>query len=77
MRLTTRGRYGLRAMLELARCFDDPPILMNTLAKRERLSRKYLHALLAALKAAGLVPQRPGSGRRLRVDQAAFRDPSE
>ena len=62
MKLTTRGRYGLRAMLELARCYDEPPVLMSTLAKRERLSRKYLHALLAALKSAGLVRSVRGAG---------------
>lgn len=55
MKITTRGRYGLRAILGLARAYGEGPVLMSTLADREQLSRKYLHALLAALKAAGLV----------------------
>jgi Rrf2 family protein len=62
MRMTTRGRYGLRAMLELARCYSGPPVLMSTLARREGISRKYLHALLASLKSAGLVRSVRGAG---------------
>ena len=42
-------------MLELARCHGESPVLMSVLAKRESLSRKYLHGLLTALKEAGLV----------------------
>jgi len=62
MRISTRGRYGLRAMLELARQFGKAPVLMNTLAQRQNLSRKYLHALLTALKSAGLVQSVRGPG---------------
>lgn len=62
MKMSTRGRYGLRAMLELARCFGRSPVLMGTLAQREGLSRKYLHALLTALKSAGLVHAVRGAG---------------
>ena len=62
MRISTRGRYGLRAMFELARGFGQAPILMSTVAQRQDLSRKYLHALLTALKAAGLVRSVRGIG---------------
>jgi Rrf2 family protein len=62
MKMTTRGRYGLRAMLELARCHGGPPVLMSTLARREGISPKYLHALLATLKTAGLVESVRGAG---------------
>lgn len=62
MKMSTRGRYGLRAMLELARCFGGSPVLMGTLAEREDLSRKYLHALLTALKSAGLIRSVRGTG---------------
>jgi len=55
MKMSTRGRYGLRAMLELARCHGDQPVLMGTLAEREDISRKYLHTLLTGLRGAGLV----------------------
>ncbi len=62
MKMTTRGRYGLRAVLELARCFGGPPVLMSQLANRERISQKYLHTLLTSLKAAGLVRTIRGAG---------------
>ncbi len=55
MRLATKGRYGLRAMIELARHRGEGPLLMSTIASRQDISRKYLHALLTALRAAGLV----------------------
>lgn len=62
MKISTRGRYGLRAMLELARCHGESPLLMNVLAERESLSRKYLHGLLTALKEASLVRSVRGPG---------------
>jgi Rrf2 family protein len=62
MKISTRGRYGLRAMLELARCHGGAPVLMSVLAERESLSRKYLHTLLTALKEAGLVRSVRGAG---------------
>jgi len=55
LKLSTRGRYGLRAMLDLAEGFGTRPIPMGEIARRQGLSRKYLHALLAGLKDAGLV----------------------
>jgi len=73
MKMSTRGRYGLRAMLELARCFGDEPLMMGTLAEREGLSRKYLHALLTGLKSAGLVRSVRGAGGGF----VLARDPSE
>ena len=62
MKMSTRGRYGLRAMLALARRFGESPVLMASLAEREGLSRKYLHALLTVLKSAGLVRSIRGAG---------------
>ncbi|NLX14485.1 MAG: RrF2 family transcriptional regulator [Phycisphaerales bacterium] len=62
MKISTRGRYGLRAMLGLARHHADGPMLMESLAKQEGLSIKYLHALLTKLKAAGLVHSVRGAG---------------
>ena len=62
MQVSTRGRYGLRAMFELARGFGQHPLLMRTVAERQALPRKYLHVLLTTLKAAGLVRSVRGSG---------------
>jgi Rrf2 family protein len=73
MKVSTRGRYGLRAMLELARSFGEAPVLMGTLAETQGVSRKYLHAQLTALKAAGLVRSVRGAGGGFVLS----RDPSE
>lgn len=62
MKMSTRGRYGLRAMIELARHFGEPAVLMSDVARREDLSRKYLHALLTSLRSAGLVRSVRGAG---------------
>ncbi len=52
----------MRAMLELARGFGNGPVLLATVAERQQLSPKYLHALLSSLKRAGLVQSRRGAG---------------
>lgn len=62
LRLSTKGRYGVRAMLELALGFGEGPILMNTISENQDVSRKYLYALLSSLKAAGLVRSVRGTG---------------
>ena len=55
MKISTRGRYGTRAMIDLAVHFNEGPIRASAIARRQGLSQKYLEALLANLKAAGLV----------------------
>lgn len=55
MKLSTRGRYGVRALLELAMGYKGGPIPINKLAERQEISAKYLEQLLIPLKAAGLV----------------------
>jgi Rrf2 family protein len=62
MKISTKGRYGIRAMVELARNYGNGPLLMSTIAERQEFSRNYLHALLSSLKTAGLVRSVRGSG---------------
>ncbi len=72
MRVTTKGRYGMRAMLELAMHGNhEEPVLMGDIADRLGVSRKYLHALLTTLKAAGLVHSVRGSGGGYRLARDA------
>ena len=63
LKLSTKGRYGLRAMIDLARHQDDEarPVMMSDIAKRQELSKKYLHALLTPLKSAGLIRSTRGA----------------
>lgn len=55
MKLSTKGRYGLRATVDLALFAKNEPISISTIAAREGLSESYLEQLFAKLKKAGLV----------------------
>ena len=61
MKLSTRGRYGVRAMLELARNYPKKTTPLKTLAHNQGISAKYLEQLLIPLKGAGLVKSVRGS----------------
>jgi Rrf2 family protein len=55
MKLSSRTRYGMRAMLELALEYGKAPLQIKTIADREDISNKYLEQLIAMLKSSGLV----------------------
>jgi Rrf2 family transcriptional regulator, cysteine metabolism repressor len=55
MKLSTRVRYGVRAMVELAKQPDNQPISLKQIAKNQGISNKYLEQIAAALKVARLV----------------------
>jgi Rrf2 family cysteine metabolism transcriptional repressor len=55
MKLSSRTRYGMRAMLELALEYGKKPLQIKSIADREDISNKYLEQLVAMLKSSGLV----------------------
>ncbi|MEN6385545.1 MAG: Rrf2 family transcriptional regulator [Phycisphaerales bacterium] len=55
MKLSTRTRYGMRALLELALAYNSGPLQIKTIAQHQNISNKYLEQLVAMLKTAGLV----------------------
>ena len=55
MKLSTRSRYGTRMMLDLAKHFDEGPVQINDISKRENISVKYLEQLIIPLKKAGII----------------------
>ena len=55
MKLSTRTRYGVRAILELAENAGKGPLQLRIIADRQDISAKYLEQLMAVLKAAGFV----------------------
>jgi len=56
MRLSTKGRYGLRAVVDLAmHGQDDEAVSISCIAARQELSESYLEQLIAKLKKAGIV----------------------
>ena len=54
MKLSTKGRYGLRAMIDLARYSEKEPVSIGSVAARQEISERYLEQLVALLKKAGL-----------------------
>ena len=61
MKLSTRTRYGLRAVIELAENHGKGPLQIRVIAKQQDISAKYLEQLMAILKSAGLVRSIRGS----------------
>ena len=55
MKISTRGRYGTRMMLDLAAHHNQGPTPLREIAKRQDLSVKYLEQLIIPLKAAGYI----------------------
>ena len=55
MKLSTKGRYATRAMLDLALHFGEGPVFVKDIAKRQEVSDRYLEQILIPLKAGGLV----------------------
>ena len=63
MKLSTKGRYGLRAMIDLARYSEEEPVSIGSIAMRQGISERYLEQLVAKMKKAG--EEYPGSLRRV------------
>ncbi len=62
MKLSTRSRYGLRAVVELAARHGTGTTSMQEIADAQQVSRKYLDTLFYSMKMAGLVVSRRGLG---------------
>ena len=61
MKLSTKGRYGLRAMIDLADFSEEMPQSIANIAARQSISDSYLEQLMAKLKKAGLIKSIRGS----------------
>lgn len=67
MRLTTKGRYAVTAMLDLAYHSEKKPVTLTDIAKRQDISLSYLEQLFARLRRYGMVEgvRGPGGGYQL------------
>ena len=70
MRLTTKGRYAVTAMLDLALHYKDGPITLADISQRQGISLSYLEQLFSRLRKKELVDSTrgPGGGYRLSRD---------
>ena len=71
MNLSTKGRYAVMAMVDLARNEDDKPVALNEIAARQEISLSYLEQLFAGLRRGGLVVSARGPGGGYRLAQPA------
>jgi Rrf2 family protein len=55
MKLSTKGRYGLKAMFDLALFGGDTPVSLTAISERQHVTVNYLEQLIAPLRKAGLV----------------------
>ena len=55
MKLSTKGRYGLRAVIDLALTSENEAVSISSIAARQSLSESYLEQLMGKLRKAGIV----------------------
>lgn len=55
MKISTKGRYGVRAMLELAEHYSEGIVALSSIAQRQGISEGYLEQLFAVLRKNGLI----------------------
>ena len=55
MKLSTKGRYGVKAMVDLALHYGDTPVSIKTISQRQNISEYYLEQLFSPLRIAKLI----------------------
>jgi len=61
MKLSTKTRYGVRAMVDLAAHYRNKPVLIREIAERQKISVNYLEQIMLSLRKAGLVESISGA----------------
>ena len=72
MKVSTKSRYGVAAMVDLAQHYGEGPVALRSVAERQQVSEHYLEQLMSSLRRAGFV-------RSVRGAQGGYelaRDPS-
>lgn len=69
LRITTRGRYGVRAVCRLARNPDDKPLTIQSIAEQENIPIRYLEQIMVRLRRDGILEsvRGPGGGYSLGI----------
>ncbi|MBQ4614659.1 MAG: RrF2 family transcriptional regulator [Akkermansia sp.] len=70
MRVSTKGRYALRMMIDLARIGEDLPVALRDIAKRQQIPIKYTENIMAMLLRAGMVKSTRGKAGGYRLQKA-------
>ena len=67
--ISSRGRYALRVMTDLAAQDPERPVALKEIAARQDLSQKYLEAIMTTLSKGGLVEGQHGKGGGYRLNR--------
>lgn len=67
--ISTRGRYALRVMIDLAEQGEEAYTPLKEVAERQRISKKYIEAIMTSLSKAGLVDAAHGKGGGYRLNR--------
>ena len=70
MKLSTKGRYGTRALLDIALQGCEEPVPLKDIAQRQRIPLPYLEHLIAPLIEAGIIRSTRGIGGGVSLDKA-------
>lgn len=70
MMVSTKGRYALRVMIDLAECPREKYITLNDIASRQEISEKYLESIISILSKAGFVIGLRGKGGGYRLTKS-------
>lgn len=62
MKLSTKGRYGLRALADLAANSKGEPVPLSQIARRQNISERYLEYMFGMLRRSGIVRSVKGQG---------------
>lgn len=71
MKISTKGKYGLRAMIDLAQYSEQEAVSISSIAQRQKISESYLEQLVAKLKKAELVVSIRGAAGGYRLARPA------
>ena len=71
MKISTKGKYGLRALIDLAQYSEQEAVSISSIAQRQKISESYLEQLVAKLKKAGLVVSIRGAAGGYRLARPA------
>lgn len=70
MMVSTKGRYALRVMIDLAEHNSNGHIPLKDIAERQNISKKYLESIMVILSKAGLIDGRHGKGGGYKLNRA-------
>lgn len=61
LKISTKGRYGIRALIDLVLNSDQENVTLKTISERQNISERYLEQIFSALRKAGIIIGRKGA----------------